>query len=503
MNKADIEMYVNKIYAYCIKRTADIEDAKDLSQEIICEALRAAEHIEIKSFEAWLWKVAHNRYARYVAKKKRHYSIYENEFAAASIDDFYEFENADDYQLVFQALHSIAKSHRDLLIDKYVNELTTTELSVKYNLPEGTVKTRLYYGREKLKERWNQMMEKSRIYERINWFISGNGNIDISYVERQLSRAIIKACYEKPLNIEEISAVTGVPCLYIEDEIPNLLYGEILKANKGRYLANIIVHSEETTNAIENMLLNRRKQMANATRAILESSMPLIREIGFHGCDFPNSRLWWFIVPIVWREACEQARRLHRYTDRGDFPPRIDGGSGWVIVNEIGSERHKYFSGCNGYFIEESKFYYYWSSKYFSEDLNMFLFKLENTEVPSGDFSACGFSDALSAGCIKYGLVKNSKWQIPVFNAVQHRKFMEIVRNIAEPLSKLIYPTVDEIYKLICSATPKRLHEQIKGVFGAELNSIIAMICDEMEQSGLLEIPNDEYFTGQIILVLA
>ena len=75
----DVEKYVNSIFAYCIKRTRNLDDAEDLTQDIICEVLRAAAQTEIKTFDAWLWKVAHNRYARYLNGKKHQYiSIYEN-----------------------------------------------------------------------------------------------------------------------------------------------------------------------------------------------------------------------------------------------------------------------------------------------------------------------------------------------------------------------------------------------------------------------------------------
>ena len=503
MDIEKIEEYVDSIFAYCIKRTGNMDDAQDLSQDIICEVLRAAAHTEIKSFEAWLWKIAHNRYVKYLnGKKKRHISIYENGLIDTLTDGGEESDRAEDCQAAFAALHGIAKSHRDLLVDRYINELSYAELSEKYGLPEGTVKTRLHYGRKKLRERWQQTLETKRVYEKINWFISGNGNVDVSYIERQLPRAIVTACYEKAMDIEAISDATGIPCMYVEDEIPALLHGEILGESAGKYISNIIIHSEKTTNEIEKILLNASGQFAEKTAAILRQHMPQLREVGFYGCDFSESRLWWFIIPVVWREACEQSRKRHGATERGAFPPRLDGGNGWVIVNELGSEQHRYFSGCNGYFLEKSKFYYYWSSKYFSEELNSFLYKLESRELSSAEFAKCGFDEVLTAECIKYNLAKNNNWTIPVFTQVQYGEFMALIKQIAEPLSEKIYPVVKEVYAIMRRATPKHLHEQIRGVFGAELNSIIAMICDELEMQGLLEVPGGEYFTGQIILCL-
>jgi len=499
----NIEKYVDSIFAYCLKRTNNIDDAQDLSQDIICEVLRAAAHTEIKTFEAWLWKIAHNRYVKYLnGRKRRHISIYENDLIDTLTDGIEEIDHAEDCHAAFAALHSIAKSHRDLLVDRYVHELTYAELVKKYGLPEGTIKTRLHYGKKKLKERWRQVMETTRIYERLNWFISGNGNVDVSYIERQLPRAIVTACYQKAMDIEAISDATGIPCMYVEDEIPALLHGEILSENAGKYISNIIIHSEKTTNEIEKILLNASAQFADNTVEILRQHMPQLREVGFYGCDFPESRLWWFMIPVVWREACEQARKRHGATERGAFPPRLDGGNGWVIVNEIGSEQHRYFSGCNGYFLEKSKFYYYWSSKYFSEELNSFLYKLESRKIATAEFDKCGFGDVLIAECIKYNLVENNRWTIPVFTEEQYEKFAALIKMVSEPLSKEVYPFVERVYDIMRRATPKHLHEQIKGVFGAEINSVIAMICDEMERDGIIETPKEEPFTGQIMLVL-
>ena len=503
MNIEVVEKYADRIFTYCVKRTNNLDDAQDLSQEIICEVLRAVEHTKINNLDAWIWKVAHNRYVKYLnGKKIRHISIYENGLIDTLVDRSHSQDLTDDCQAVFTALHGIAKNHRDLLVDRYVNELTYAELSEKYSLPEGTVKTRLHYGRKKLKERWRQSMETNRIYDRLNWFISGNGNVDVSYIDRQVPRAIVTACYEQAMSIEAISDATGIPCMYVEDEIPSLLHGEIICETSGKYLSNIIIHSEKTTNDIEEILLKASRRFAEQTAAILGEYMPQLRAIGFYGSDFSENRLWWSMIPVVWREACEQARKRHGLTERGAFPPRLDGGNGWVIVNEIGSEQHRYFSGCNGYFLENSKFYYYWSSKYFSEELNSFLYKLESRKISSAEFDKCGFDDVLTAECIKYNLVKNNRWSIPVFTKEQYEKFVALVKTISEPLSREVYPFVERVYDIMCRATPKHLHEQIKGVFGAEINSVIAMICDEMECNGSIETPKEDPFTGQIMLVL-
>ena len=502
MDGERIEKYVDSIFAYCLKRTNSIDDAQDLSQDIICEALRTATH-EIKSFEAWLWKIAHNRYVKYLnGRKRRHISIYENGLIDTLTDGGEEIDRTEECHAAFIALHSIAKSHRDLLVDRYVHEFTYAELSKKYGLPEGTVKTRLHYGKKKLKERWQLIMEANRVYEKINWFISGNGDVDVSYIERQIPRAIVTACYEKAQSIEEISSATGIPCMYVEDELPKLLKGEILIERTGKYISNMIIHSAETTAEIERSLLKNAGALADMTAQTLTAHMRELCGIGFYGCDFAAARLWWFMIPILWREACEQARQKHGDTARCAYPPRLDGGKGWIFANVARSESHKYFSGCNGYFLDSSKFYYYWSSKYFSEELNTFLYKLESRKIADTEFDKCGFDDVLTAECIKYNLVRNNRWSIPVFTKEQYEKFVALIKTISEPLSREVYPLVESVYDIMRRSIPKHLHEQIKGVFGAEINSVIAMICDVLEENARLERPQEDPFTGQIMLVL-
>ena len=61
MNTAVIEAYVDKVYAYAIKRTFTEEEAADLSQEILFTAIRELPKLRDESKLApWLWGLADN-----------------------------------------------------------------------------------------------------------------------------------------------------------------------------------------------------------------------------------------------------------------------------------------------------------------------------------------------------------------------------------------------------------------------------------------------------------
>jgi len=308
------------------------------------------------------------------------------------------------------------------------------------------------------------------------------------------------------MNIEKISLATGLPCMYIEDEIPKLIFGEIISEAKGGYISNIIIHSEETTRNIEILLLKHSLNLTAATEKALNDNDTRIKEIGFYGGEESNDSLWWSLIPMLLREACEEARRQNGHVAKPVFPPRRDGGRGWIFVNVSPDEKHKYISGYNGYFLDNSRFLYYWSGKYYNDELVSFLRKLENCRGLTADFSVCGFDDLMTGECIKYGLARKEndiiKWSIPIFTSEQYQKLENLIAEFALPLAGMILPVVDKIYVMMKSEIPKQLHDQIKGVFGAELNSVIAMVCDKLEEQGKLVSPGDEYFTKQIIMIL-
>ncbi len=208
------EKYIDAVFGYCIKRLNNIEDAKDLSQEILFEVIKSQRNTPVRDMDAWVWKIAHNRYARFIGNKKVNYISFDDSGLIETLTDEIAENTDDELKAVFSAIHSLALSHRSILVDYYISELTYQQMADKYSLPVGTIKTRLFYGKQKLKERWQFKMDNIKFYEKINWFLFGNGDIDLSYIERQIIRAIVSACYEKALNIEEISLATGLPCMY-------------------------------------------------------------------------------------------------------------------------------------------------------------------------------------------------------------------------------------------------------------------------------------------------
>lgn len=496
MEAHQIERYAQAVFGFCLKRLNNIEDARDLSQDILCEALASMQNRTIEHFEPWLWKIARNRLSRRFRPQPPVISLDGSGLAEHLPAD--EKEDLElEKQAAFTALHTLATSHRDVLVDFYVHRLSCEQIASVRGLRPETVRSRLFYGREKLRKRWMEQMEENRIYQHQDWFMTGNGDVNTSLLKRQAVRSILTACYERFLTPEQISQATGIPCMYVEDELPALWEHELVEEKDKRWRTSMIIHSTHFTAQAESLLLQEASELTSSVCSVLESIRPNIQSIGFHGCDFPSARLWWSLTPMLLREACTQARSTVPELVRGPFPPRRDGSRGWLCAYQVPGGVHRYYAGCNAYYLEGSRFRYFWSHAHFSEELNQLLRRLE-TDSPNQN-------EELLAQCIRCDLITRTEdgfaWNIPAFTAEQAKTLQNVISEAARLLCPQLTLLAQRLHRLMKQGIPVHLHSQIRGVFGIEFNSVIDMVCREMERRGMLEGAGEVCLSAPVILL--
>ena len=227
VDQNEMLQYVEPILRFCRKRLSSSQDAEDLAGDIILHVLTGMKKYEIQSLDAWVWRVAHNRYARFIHAQSKSVMVLSGDESVFDVADPTDGEahadETDEVQAVFQCLHTLSAAYRNIFVDYYLGEKSVRELSARYSLPETTIKWRLNEGRRKIKDRIGEN-DMDKIYKRIHWNTGTcNGSAEPDrYLHSQLARAICLAAYEKPLTVEEISVATGIPALYIEDELPRL-----------------------------------------------------------------------------------------------------------------------------------------------------------------------------------------------------------------------------------------------------------------------------------------
>lgn len=248
-----IVRYAERVYAYAVKRTYTQSEAEDLSQEILCTAVRELHKLrDSKKFEGWLWGIANNvtnTHRRRMAKERTFYcydALDEIDIPEESDDE----ENEAIYDELRTKIAMLSSIYREIIVLYYYDRLSTKEIARRLSVPEGTVTWRLHEARRKLKKECHTM-ETSALYpKRIALDIYGSGNFTDTFpselIGDALSQNILYYCYEKPRSTEELIKLCGVPAYYIEERLDNLLKREaVIEAVHGKYMTDFIIWSDK------------------------------------------------------------------------------------------------------------------------------------------------------------------------------------------------------------------------------------------------------------------
>ena len=131
MDQDKIIPYVEPVFRFCRSRLSNRYDAEDLASEILYHVLCGMQKYDIKSLDAWVWRIAHNRYARFIDAQNRTRMVL-SEVDPSDVpvyDDPAEAaETEHSFETVFHSLHTLSAAYRDLFVDHYIGELSVKAL---------------------------------------------------------------------------------------------------------------------------------------------------------------------------------------------------------------------------------------------------------------------------------------------------------------------------------------------------------------------------------------
>ena len=510
MDENKIIPYIEPIFRFCCKRLSNRYDAEDLAGEIICHILDGISKYQIESLDAWVWRIACNRYARFIDSRNKNQAILSCDdelFDIADYSDSDEDNTREQYETVFRYLHTLSSEYKNIFVDYYIGELSVRNLARKYSLPETTIKWRLNVGRKKIKDRIGED-KMDKIYQRINWNTAVcNGNMDSdAYLHTQIARAICLAAYETPLTVEEISIRTGIPTMYIEDELPRLEYGDAICKVGSKYVTDFIIFSLKNRKQTEDISASAVNMLADKFEAIFKEAADKTVTVGFYGNDFGMDRLGYIVIPYLLRHKIRDVKNNRLKLENGPYPPRKDGGYGWFIVEETADKNEssaEYSTGCNADSDENNpalQIYYYWISKYFDYNVyhNNGIRRMLETDViknmTNGLIPKDALSDEDAAYFVKNNLLKLSEdklyLNIPYFTEEQFAKFISLFDVTDEKTDELLAGWVGSVRKNFESFVPKHLHSQINQWMNYYLYQIVGYVTDELIRRGVLCKPD-------------
>lgn len=152
------ETYMDQLFYFCLKKTGNSWEAEDLAADIaLCVVNELRRGVVPLQFPAWVWRIARNRYSTWAAgKHKREKRMVCEDVAdlplAADMQIEEEYIRREDAALLRRELAFLSSAYRDIVVAYYLQDCSVGEIARRLGLPEGTVKSKLFRARQKLKE---------------------------------------------------------------------------------------------------------------------------------------------------------------------------------------------------------------------------------------------------------------------------------------------------------------------------------------------------------------
>ncbi|MBQ8407388.1 MAG: sigma-70 family RNA polymerase sigma factor [Clostridia bacterium] len=269
-------------------------DAEDLVGETMLAAYAYLHQGGIIEYpKTWLANTLYHKYNDSLRKKYRTpITVSCNDFVDILTDEDEEYFTSEEAAKVRKELNHLGFITREVLIRYYFGKQNIADIAEGLDIPEGTVKSRLYAGRNQMKKGLEDMdvIENYLPGElRLTWGgTSGLNHEPVSLVEGDLiAQNLLILAYEKPLTISELSKRIGIPAAYIEPIVKRLVDGELMvQTDSGKiYTDFLITKPQDKLEALKPQLEFARKHF-NDIWSIIErmsakiSEMPFVKSMG-------------------------------------------------------------------------------------------------------------------------------------------------------------------------------------------------------------------------------
>jgi len=146
------------VYRTALMITGDSQAADDLLQDVFLRLYRFIDNFDTeRPLEPWLYRMTTNLSYDWVKRRSSLVSSLEDMadwlIGSGKNTPYESVEQQDEWAQVQMAVSSLPLSQRVVVVLYYLNDLTVQDISDILEVPVGTVKSRLHYGRLTLKRK--------------------------------------------------------------------------------------------------------------------------------------------------------------------------------------------------------------------------------------------------------------------------------------------------------------------------------------------------------------
>ncbi len=147
-----VDRYQKVVFNVALRMVGNTEDAEDIAQSAFLKGYENLGSFDGRhKFFSWIYRIAVNEAINYLHAKQRTVKLDEDIPAGGKAAD----ELVHDDQMVQRlerALRRISIEHRAVLVLRHFQDLSYSEIANVLNIPEKTVKSRLFSARQELKD---------------------------------------------------------------------------------------------------------------------------------------------------------------------------------------------------------------------------------------------------------------------------------------------------------------------------------------------------------------
>ena len=164
------KMYYQPIFGYIIRRTGSFDDSADIAAETFLKAFQYIHRYRYRGIavKVWLYRIATNEINLYFRNKLKHNSIFERiDIEDKKIFEDYlaedrkeieaELQKHEQFLTIQMELKKLPVKYQEVIALRYFEGKENKEIIEILDINEGTLKSLLSRGLEKLRQRCNQI----------------------------------------------------------------------------------------------------------------------------------------------------------------------------------------------------------------------------------------------------------------------------------------------------------------------------------------------------------
>lgn len=165
-----VERYQGRLVNYLFRLLRNVDEAHELAQDVFLKVYQALDRFDPSyRFSTWVFRVAQNAAIDQIRKRRLRFvplgrpddgegELPERELPSEDRGPYSELRNRERGEAIQAAIDALPWEYRELIVLRHFGELSYEEIAQLKQMPLGTVKNKLFRGRQTLKEKLSSFL---------------------------------------------------------------------------------------------------------------------------------------------------------------------------------------------------------------------------------------------------------------------------------------------------------------------------------------------------------